>query len=371
MSVKSKILLIALLLPVLLGNNTTTAQLFQDSTTMNLIKKDIDCIYNMEFTNAREIYMKINKSYPGHPVIFLLRGLQTYWKNYPLLNTNPAHVQFEEDLRECIRISEKKRIPGYEAEYLLNNLCARGMLLEYYNDNKLTMDVIPLATSTYGNLRKSFGLTNACTDLKYYTGVYNYYREAYPNVFPVYKPLALLFPSGNITTGLKDLHSVAANGVVLRAESYYLLAWIYINFENKYQQAIGYCKSLNTLYPDNVSYLSMYIKTLLILKQYDEAEKIIINSQKQTVNKYFQAQLFIFKGILQEKKYHDYNQAQQDYQSGVNRIAPFGAYGNECASYGYFGLSRISVIKGEKVVGNKLREKAIKLAAFKKINFDE
>ena len=371
MSIKYKMLLVGLLLLVSLSTNTVNAQLYQDSTTMNLIKMDIDCIYNMEFTNAREIYLKIRKSYPGHPVIFLLKGLQTYWKNFPLLNTNPSHVQFEADLHQCIRLSEKNRNPAYEAEYLLNNLCARGMLLEYYNDNNLTLDVIPLATSTYGNLRKSFGLTNTCADLKYYTGVYNYYREAYPNAFPVYKPLALLFPSGNISAGLKDLQFAAINGVVLRAESYYLLAWIYLNFENKYQQAIGYCKSLNTLYPDNVLYLAMYIKNLFLLKQYDEVEKFINTSQKTTENRFFQAQLFIFKGLLQEKKYHDINLAQQSYHTGVSKLVPFGMYGNECAAYGYFGLSRISEIKGEKDVSNKFREKALKLAAFKKINFDK
>ena len=370
MSIKFKMLLTGLILPVFLGTNTTNAQLFQDSTTMNLIKKNIDCIYNMEFTNANEIFLKIRKSYPGHPVMFLLKGLHTYWKNYPLLNTNPAHIQFEEDLRQCIRLSEKNRIPAYEAEYLLNNLCARGMLLEYYNDNKLTLDVIPLATGTYSNLRKSFALTNSSVDLKYYTGVYNYYREAYPNVFPVYKPLALLFPSGNIHTGLKDLQDAAISGIVLRAESYYLLACIYLSFENKYQKAIGYCKSLNTLYPDNVLYLSMYIKNLLLLKHYDEAEKLIVRSQKETENKFFRAQLFIFNGILQEKKYHDLNQAQYSYHTGVSRIILFGSYGNECAAFGYFGLSRISELKGEKNNSTKFREKAMKLSAFKNINFD-
>lgn len=370
MTKRFKRITICILLTIFLGTNTTNAQLFQDTATLNLIKKDIDCIYNMQFKDTQEIYIKISKAYPGHPVLLLLKGMQTYWKNYPLLSTNPAHVSFEEDLRECIRLSAKNKVPAYEAEYLLTNLCARGMLLEYYNENNLTLDVISLTTSTYGNLRHAFDFTNACTDLQYYTGVYNYYREAYPKANPVYKPLVFLLPSGNMKAGLKELHNAAINGVVLRAESYYLLAGIYLNFENKYQQAVYYCKTLCKLYPDNVVYLAQYIKNLLLLKQYDEAEKLIITCQQETENKYFQAQLIIFKGILQERKYHNNSLAQQYYHSGIGKVSLFGAYGNECAAYGYFGLSRISDTKREKDAGKEFRAKAMKLAVFKKINFD-
>ena len=366
-----KILTTCILLPILLGTSTATAQLFQDSVALNLIKSDIDCIYNMHFKDSQEIYLKIKKLYPGHPVLLLLKGMQTYWKNYPLLSTNSAHVSFEEDLRQCIRLSGKNKIPAYRAEYLLTNLCARGLLLEYYNENNLTLDVIPLATGAYGSVRHAFDFTNACTDLQYYTGVYNYYREAYPNANPGYKPLVFLLPSGNMKTGLKELNNAAINGVVLRAESYYLLAGIYINFENKYQQAVCYSKILCKLYPDNVVYLALYIKNLLLLKQYDEAEKLIITSQKETENKYFQAQLIIFQGLLKEKKYHDNNLAEQYYHSGINKLSLFGTYGNECLAYGYFGLSRISEIKKEKNSGKMFREKAMKLAIFKNINFDK
>lgn len=364
-------LTICILLPIFLGTSTTNAQLFQDSATLNLIKKDIDCIYNMQFTNAQEIYQKIKKAYPNHPVLLLLKGMQAYWENYPLLSTASAHIPFEEDLRQCIRLSSKNKVPAYEAEYLLTNLCARGMLLQYYNENKLTSNVIPLAAGTYGKVRHAFDFTNVCTDLQYYTGVYNYYREAYPKANPGYKPLVFLMPSGNMKVGLTELHNAAINGVVLRAESYYLLAGIYLNFENKYQQALYYCESLNKLYPNNVLYLSLYIKNLLLLKKYDEAEKMIISSQKEMKNKYFQAQLNIFQGLLKEKKYHDNNLAEQYYHSGISKLSSFGEYGNECMAYGYFGLSRISNLKSETSSGKQFRGKAMKLAVFKQINFDK
>ncbi|MGA1977455.1 MAG: hypothetical protein ABSG89_06310 [Bacteroidales bacterium] len=90
----------------------------------------------------------------------------------------------------------------------------------FYADNDLIMEVIPLTTGTYQYLMRSFDFTSACTDLNYFTGLYNYYREAYPNAYLEYKPLAFLFPDGDMEIGLKQLQTAAINSVVLRAESY-------------------------------------------------------------------------------------------------------------------------------------------------------
>ena len=77
------------------------------------------------------------------------------------------------------------------------------------------------------------------------------------------------------------------------------------------------------------------------------------------------------KGILQEKRYLDNKLAQQYYYKGINDISIFGRYGNEYAAYAYFGLSRISEDNGEKHTRKIYRKEALKLADFKKINFDK
>jgi hypothetical protein len=352
-------------------SSSVEGQLLRDSTILNLVKKDIDCIYNLQFREARDIYAKIIKAYPEHPVVYLIRGMITYWENYPLLNSSPAKVTFEEDLRQCIKAAEKNSKPENEAEYLLSNLCARGFLLMYYSDNNIVMEVIPLASSSYKYMRQSFDFTSACTDLFYFTGVYNYYIEAYPKAYPVYKPLTFMFPSGDMTEGLNQLNTAATQSVVLRAESAYILTYIYENFENNYFQANSYSGSLHEHYPENLRFLASYIKNLLLLKRYDEADKIIESPSTKKTNAYFNAQLLIFKGILSEKKYLDNKAAEHYYNQGIREISPFGEYGNEFASYGYFGLSRISEADGEKNASQLYRKEALRLADFKKMNFDK
>lgn len=347
------------------------AQLFNDSTALNLVRKDIDYIYNLQFDKAREVYSNIVRLYPGHPIVTLLRGFITYWENYPLVHTAPAHFSFEDDMRQCIKMSETNKNPDYEAEYLLSNLCARGMLLMYYSDNELITETVPLTLSTYKYIRRSFDFASVCADLYYFTGIYDYYREAYPKVYPVYKTLAFLFPSGDMENGLKELQIASKNSTVLRAESSFLLTYIYLNFENNYPESLFYCKTLYEQYPENARYLALYIKNLLLMKQYDDAEKLMLDSSGEAENKYFQVQLIIFNGILQEKKYHDNNLAQQFYNKGIHDIPVFDNYGDEYAAFAYYGLSRISLANGEKQTSKIYRKTAMNLGDFKKNNFDK
>jgi len=356
---------------LLLSTTSLNGQFLKDSTSINLIKKGIDYVYNFQFNNAEKVGGELLKLYPGHPVIWLFRGMITYWENYPLIPTSEARASFEEDLKKCIELCDKNKNPATEAEILLVNLCARGLILLYYADNDLSLEVFPLANSTYHCIRRSFDFTTQYSDFYFFTGVYNYYREAYPEAHPVYKTLAFLFPKGSKVKGLEDLQVVAKNSIVLKAEAYSFLSLIYLSFENNYRQAAFYSKSLHGIYPDNPEYLGAYIKNLLLIKQYDEAEKEILSSVAYLKNPFFQAQVTIFKGILQEKKYHDIKQAQQFYLKGIKDISEFRSYGDEYAAYSYFGLSRISGINGDVDNQKMYRKLALKLADFKNIDFDQ
>ena len=355
-----------LLLPV-----HTEAQILQDSSALMLVRENVDYIYNLQFDKARETYARIVKLYPSHPIVYLLKGMTTYWENYPLLHTSSSHISFEADMRECIRISEKKDNSGHEAEYLLANLCARGMLLMYYDDNELIMEVTPLTISTYKYIRQAFGLTSASVDLFYFTGLYNYFREAYPKAYPGYKSLAFLFPHGSMADGLEQLQMVADKSVVLKAEASILLIWIYLSFENDLEASSDCCRFLFNNYPGNVFFRTMYIRNLLLIKDYEEADKLISSSPAEKDNMLSRSQLVILKGILQEKKYQDPELANQYYLEGIRELSKFDRYGNEFAAYGYFGLSRITGSDDAKNTKKTYRHEALKLAEFKKITFDK
>lgn len=98
--------LVHLILSIVLSIAPVNSQLLKDTVVLNLVKKDIDYIYNLQFDNAREVHSKINLLYPEHPVVILLNGMITYWENYPMLPTTPARDSFEKDMRRCIKLCE-------------------------------------------------------------------------------------------------------------------------------------------------------------------------------------------------------------------------------------------------------------------------
>jgi hypothetical protein len=368
---KIKVVLKFLILSFFLGTTSLNAQILKDTVSLNLIKKFVDCIYNLQFSEADQIRIKVSKYHPGHPLIYMLNGMTTYWEHYPLLTTSPERSSFENDLRKCIELSENKHNASDKAEYLLTDLCARGMLLLFYSDNDLSMDVIPLASSTYQYIRQAFDYPDIYADFNFFTGIYNYYREAYPDAHPVYKALAFLFPKGNKNKGISELQNASLNSIFLKAESSSFLSNICINFENDFENGLKYSKTLHELYPANLQYFSDYIRNMLLRKQYDEAEKLIDYYSHMISNKYFLAQLSVFYGIIEEKKYHNAEKAMEFYNRGVREISLFGDFGNDFAAYAYFGLSRLSDDKADKHFKKTYRKKALDLASYKKINFDD
>jgi hypothetical protein len=324
----------------------------------------------MQFAEAGEIYQKISTKYPGNPIVILYGGIMTYWENYPLLPSSASRPLFEENMRKCIGLCEKSNKTAYDTECLLANLCARGMLLNYYSNNEISNEVFPLATSTYKYINKSFEYTGIYSDFYLFTGLYNYYREVYPKVHPIYKPLVVLFRKGNREAGLADLQKSASNSIFLKAESVSDISYIYLTYENDYQQALDYGRRLHELYPANPEFITEYIKNLLLVQNYDEAERLVMTTGPNDNNGYYQAQILILKGLIQEKKYHNNSLAEQYYNKGIKQISKSGAYGNEFAAYAYFGLSRISGADGDRERRKNYRKQATKLADSKKIDFD-
>lgn len=348
-------------------------QIILDTSAVKLIRYGISNIYNCQFEKAEIVKDSIARVYPGHPVNNLYRGMLIYWKNFPLLPSSPARSTFESEMNRCIQLTDSNtnRDPAYEAEYLLMNLCARGLLITFYADNNISGEVISIVRQTYRPLMNSFNYTSHCPDLLYFTGLYNYYRDAYPKVHPVYKVVAFLFPHGNMNQGIVELERCSEESMALQAESLFILSWIRMHFENDYLKAFPLCERLIAKYPDNILYSSMYIKSLLALKKYNEAEDYIRRTGNEINNPFYGSVLNIFNGLIREKKYHDYPLARQLYHTGIGALSAYEPYGNGFAAFAYFGLSRIADIENDKQSRRYYHRKGMDLTDFKALTFDD
>jgi hypothetical protein len=320
------------------------SQLLQDTSAVNLIRKGIDRIYSQEFNDAERILTEINTKYPEHPATYLYKAIIIYYQNYPLIPLDPSFKGFEFQLRTSIRICEAQSGWLDDPEKLLIDFCSRGLLMLCYSENGMSSEVIPMALTSYKCVRKSFQYKTTYPDFCYFTGLYNYYREAYPGRHPVYKAIALLFPHGDKENGLKDLKYAAENSIVLMAEAYSIISWIYTYYENNYSEALKYSETISEKYPSNLLFRGEYLKNLLLLKNYDDAEKII-QSSEAVQHAYFQGQMAYFKGVIQENKYHNYELAGKHYHESLLLMKQFGARGKEFSDYASNELKRIKILQ--------------------------
>jgi hypothetical protein len=358
---------------ICLHSSTAKTQILNDTAAIRILTDGMQHIYNLEFDNATTAYEVLSRLYPDHPVLNLYNGMKIYWENFPMLPNSETRTIFEMEMRKCIEISNNDNCPSpqYEAEYLLSNICARGFLMLFFSDNDLSSEVTPLVKSSYRILMRTFNYTSSCPDFYYFTGIYNYYRDAYPQVYPIYKAVAFMFPPGDLELGLRQLELCGKNSIALKAEAYAILSWIRMNFETNFNEALPWSKHLAVQYPSNPLYKIYYIKNLLLLKKYEDAEMIISNLGIAGENRFCIAAITIFNGIIQEKKYRNDDAAASLFRNGIDKLSAFGAFANEYAGYGYLGLSRISERKGDVHERRINHRKAMDLVDFKGITFND
>ena len=350
--------------------SVSSAQVLKDTATLKKVRETVDLVYNMQFGDAVKTSDEIRNKYPEHPVVYLLRGMIIYWQNYPLLSESEAGLRFEEQMKLCMGASEDFK-PENEAEFLLANMCARGLLLAYYADNDVLTRAFPLGRTTYRYFRHTFKFTGTFPDFLFFTGLYNYYREAYPRAHPAYKPLLAIFPSGDMEKGLNELTTAFRKSIFLRAEASTFLSSIYKYFENDFISALKFSSAIYREHPMNIIYKINSIEDLLLNKRYDEAEKLITTPDPGETNNYFIAQISILRGVLYEKKYFDTVRAEKEYSSGIKMIGEYGDYGDQYAAYAWFGLSRISSLNNDRHGERLFRRKARDLTDFETVNFDD
>lgn len=349
----------------------TQNSILSDKQALQKIDESLDSLYNFKFENVKLTEQELYSKYPDNPLPPLFSAMKIYWEHFPVTTNSSFHDIYVQKINQSIEISEKlleKNDDDSEAIFL--NLMARMLIMQYYADNNQSSKVIPYISRAYSMVKKGFNLTDEIIDFNFSTGLYNYYRKAYPERYPVYKPIAYFFKGGDKKLGLKQLEYNWKHGIFLDAESLSFLVFISLNFEGDYKKSLKYTRDLYKEYPDNPLYLSYRIRTLLLLNRYNKAQDLlVILNQKSQNNDFFQMMYKIYQGIVEEKKNHKPEKAKELYLEAIELGKKYETFANDRLSYAYFGLSR--VVKTENPeLSKKYRSKAVGLSNYKHLTFD-
>ncbi|MEE4197792.1 MAG: hypothetical protein V2I54_09115 [Bacteroidales bacterium] len=345
--------------------------ILSDPEATKEIEVHLNRIYNYEFDSFESYHQKLLNQYPDHPLPYLFYAIKIYWEHFPVTPQSNQHSLYVNQITRSIEKSDKLlELDEQNTEAVFISLMSRLLLMQYYADNHQSSKVIPYVRKTYQLTRKGFNLTEEFTDFNFSTGLYNYYIEAYPEKHPVYKPVAYFFPGGDIHFGLTQLEHTWKKGIFLDAEALSFLVYISLNFEADYQKSNRFTRALHHEYPNNPLYLSYRITNLFLLERYQRAETLVDKLDNSPyLNDFFRMMVHIYRGMILEKKYHQYPEAEKHYRQAIHLSDSYVPFANGRLSFAYFGLARIYQTSDPEKA-KTYRTIAKELSAYKHLTFD-
>jgi len=326
----------------------SVAQLFNDHSKLALVKRTVDYIYNVEEDSALLYIDSVELQLPNHPVVPMLRGMKILWENIPLVTVDSIFRKFKHEMNEVIRLSG--RMDGGRQEHpeaIFFEMAARGLLAEYYADDDQYMKAVSEASKTYHLLKMGFDLQDEVPEFLFTSGLYNYFREKYPEKYPVYRSFVWLFRSGDIQKGLEQLKKASEVTVISRVEATVYLAYVYLRYEYEPQKAQKYLTNLQKQYPNNLYINAKLLESLADGKNFENASIATIDRLLASDRPYYQLAGKSFHGLYHEIIMNDPNQALRLYKEAINAGSDIMGHGEYYRSLTYLGMGRIYYARGD------------------------
>jgi hypothetical protein len=355
--------LLSLWVMVLLGGTTPGTCLAQDvladALALGRIEQGLQLMYGYDFGGARQQFQPVQDQYPNHPTSPLLDALMIYWQHQPFADLKgAAYTQYLQLLEKTVNLAEVRLAKNEDdIEGVFFKLVACGLLTQHYNDAGESLKAVGETKRLYSLIKQSFELRKKNVELYFMTGLYNYYREYYPQVHPFYRPAAVFFKSGSKKDGLADLELAAQKSIFSAPESANYLAHIYLRYEKNQPLALAHVRNLGRKFPNNLHYIGNLTETLLLTRHYDEA--LPYAQQLQASPRAFrQAVGKVFGAMVAELHQKNFEQAAKAYHEAERMLKKEGKYAHPYLMYAYAGLHRHYTRLGDKVRAGQYRQLA-------------
>jgi tetratricopeptide (TPR) repeat protein len=251
-------------------------KILEDSNTTTLVQEAIDSIYNLNFDTADSLIAILDDKLGEYPGNLLLKAFYTNWKYKPINEGHPSFAQFESYLKRSIELCEamlKEDEDNEEANFFM--MASHAFLAELYVNNGHNFKALGEAKSAYKYIKIGFDQLDTNPEFYFSSGIYNYYREKYPEENPFYKSFLWFFKSGDKEEGINMLKKGASLASFTKAECLTYLFHIYLRYEDNPIASMYYARLLKNKYPNNLHYVANYVENSIRLEQYPDILPLI------------------------------------------------------------------------------------------------
>ena len=249
------------------------AQLLQDPQARNRIAQGLNHMYRYDFKESTEDFNAIKAAHPKHPAGYLLSAMQ-YEQQFFHLKDHPAqsraYLAFLELAYNLAQEAFDRNNNDLEASFFCT--ASLGFLAAYEADNQNFMKAVSYARKAYSFMKIGIKNTERQPEFLYSSGIYNYYRVAYPELHPIIKPLMFFFEEGNKRTGLAMLEAGTRKTIFVRNESLFYFSYIFNKYEGTPHKGLPYNTQLIQQFPNNHWYILQRAELLTLSGQYEAAD---------------------------------------------------------------------------------------------------
>lgn len=314
---------------------------FGNERVLDEIEEIAYYVYNAYPDSANIRIDQMEKRFPSHPVIPMMRAMNIAWQDQPIRTTSPSFPRHKAELMKTIALAEAilERDPN-DIEGLFFEMSAHGLLAEYLAREGSYMKSVSEAKKTYDLITQTMEMTKESPEFYFLAGLYNYFREKYPERHPGYSPFLWFFKSGDIELGLQQLDSAVAMSKIVKAEAHLYTAYIYLRYENMPDSAEYYIKKLNKEYPRNSYFKAKYIESLVLKEEYDQAMPMVKTFLRDP-QPYYRMCGEVYTGLYQEKVKGSDEEAERYYLKAIATGEKEPDRGEYYRSLAYIGMGRI------------------------------
>lgn len=294
--------LLALFFVLQAGKTNAQGLLMDDKPAQDSMRRAIEHLYNFQFDKANHSIAKYRKTYASHPGMLLYVSLLQFWKNFPINAKAQEYGLYKKNLENVILKAEvlEKKFPK-SPEPVFFNMMANLILARHHSEEGEYLKAVNETRKAYSLIKRGFNLKNQYPEFYFSTGLYNYYRVAFPEQHPFYHSFTVFFPEGNKALGLKDLETASQKSAYSRAESLVFLFAIHLRDEYNIATALKFSQQLNELYPENWLFSIYAAEALLESDKKDLATPLINRLLTRTENAALLGGYYL-KGLLETKE---------------------------------------------------------------------
>lgn len=354
-----KLYLSCIIFTISISYSVAQELILEDSMLINRMNRTIDLIYNFEFDNAYLQIDTLENQLGDHPANHLLRSMILYWKDRPFKEDTGPYLEYKKELETAIELAT----PFQENEDLYEEgefyvLAGYGLLTDFYNGVGNRMKAVGSAKKAYNSLKEGFKLKEKFPDFYFSSGVYNYYREKFPELHPFYKAFLWVFVNGDMEMGLEQLKVASEEGVFTQREALIYLFHIYLRYENKPDMALPYSEILVERFPGNTKFKCLFIESQ-IFNNSDSISREMIDSLINHDDIYYQLAGNLFSGLISEKE-EKYAAAGNYLSIALDKYDEMERDDGHYLSLIYTGMARLAIDQKENEKARKYYKLALK-----------